>query len=283
MKITINKIATSAIVGCYLHERSQPQDLTIDLDIKLYPYNWINQDTLDTTVNYDELIDYITEIISKTNYQLLESLAQFINNKILDKYSLIQKIHIELTKVVLCGVKAQEIKVSCTQKRQFQVALALGSNWEFLPQQQLITAIEMLGEYLNNIKIGGFYETKPVGFTYQRNFYNTAIVGDTTLKPEKLLSKIKSIEKLMGKEERIINGPRIIDIDLILFADLIYSHNFLNIPHKMAHLRDFVLTPLADIAPQWLHPVLNKPIIEIATELSKNDTSILKKIEYYKK
>ena len=137
-----------------------------------------------------------------------------------------------------------------------------------------------MGEYINDIKIGGFYETKPVGYTDQNNFYNTAIIGYTSLKPEELLGKIKSIEKLMGKTELIINGPRVIDIDLILFDDLVYQHNFLNVPHKRAHLRDFVLYPLADIAPTWVHPVALKTISEMAQMLT--ESSIILRTDYYK-
>ena len=146
----------------------------------------------------------------------------------------------------------------------------------------MITAIEILGEYLDGIAIGGFYETKPVGYTEQANFYNTAITAYTNLKPEELLGKIKSIEKLMGKTEIIENGPRIIDIDLILVDDLVYTHNFLSVPHKRAHLRDFVLRPLADIAPEWLYPGLNKTIHELSQELVSDESSILKQVDYYK-
>lgn len=278
--IQVNGIKTSIIIGCYEHERVKTQDIVIDLWASLYSHNWVSQDKLDTTVDYDELIDFTVSVVSQTTFNLLESLAQHLTNEILMRFTLIREINLTITKLAICGIKAQEIKVGYNQHKSFKVALALGSNSEFLPQQQLITTIEILGEYINDISIGGIYETKPVGYVDQRNFYNTAITGFTTLKPEELLGKIKSIEKLMGKTEILENGPRIIDIDLIFFTDLIYTHNFLTVPHKHAHLRDFVLQPLADIAPDWVHPVLNVSVKELAKKLQHE--SILKKVDYYK-
>lgn len=278
--IKINGIEAKAIIGCYDYERGSPQELLIDVIAHLYTHNWIKQDKIDITVDYDEICDYIVSIVSNTEFLLLESLTQFVTKSILDKFPLIQNIELNVTKLAICGIKAREIKIGFKKSRKFKVALAIGSNAEFLPQQQLITAIEILGEYIDNIKIGGFYETKPVGYVEQKNFYNTAITGYTTLKPEELLGKIKSIEKLMGKTEIVLNGPRIIDIDLILFDNLIYQHNFLQIPHKSAHIRDFVLYPLADIAPSWVHPVLNKTIADLAKEIG--ESSIILRTKYYK-
>ena len=278
--IKINGIKASALIGCYDYERHNPQELSIDVVANLYTHNWIKQDKLDTTVDYDAICDYVVSIISGTKFLLLETLTQFVANSVLDKFPLIKDIELDVTKLAICGVKAREIKVGFKKSRKFKVALALGSNAEFLPQQQLITAIEILGEYIEDIEIGGFYETKPVGYLDQKNFYNTAITGYTSLKPEELLGKIKSIEKLMGKTEIVVNGPRVIDIDLILVDTLVYQHNFLYVPHKNAHLRDFVLFPLADIAPSWVHPVLNKTIADLAKEIG--ESSIIVRTEYYK-
>lgn len=282
MKIKIKGIEETIIIGCYEHEKTQHQLIIADVECELYTYNWLNKDNLETTVNYDELIEFVRELLPKPKYNLLESLSQYITSSVLDKFALIHKVTVDLVKPALSGVLAREIKVSHTQARKFKVALALGSNHTYLPQQQLITAIEILGEYIAEIKIAGFYETKPVGGVKQNNFINSVIVGYTELKPEELLGKIKTIEKLMGKEEIQINGPRIIDIDLIFYDDLIYTHNFLHVPHKDMHNRDFVLVPLADIAPKWVHPVLGKTVEELCAELPAINYSIIAKTEYYK-
>ncbi len=282
MKIKISGIEEKIIIGCYTHEKTQSQQVVVDIECKLYTYNWLNKDKLETTVNYDELIEYVRELLPKPKYNLLESLGQYIASSILEKFTLISQVQVDLVKTALSGLRAQEIKVSNMQLRKFKVALALGSNHVYLPQQQLITAIEILGEYIEEIKIADFYETKPVGGVVQNNFINSVITGFTQLKPEQLLGKIKSIEKLMGKDEVQINGPRIIDIDLIFYDNLIYTHNFLQIPHKDMHNRDFVLVPLVDIAPDWVHPILQKTVKQLCAELPRVNYSIIAKTEYYK-
>ena len=80
----------------------------------------------------------------------------------------------------------------------------------------------------------------------------------------------------MGKNKTVINGPRIIDIDIILFDNLIYSHQFLKIPHQAAHLRDFVLKPLIDIDPYLMHPMIKKPFSQILEQLADKDRSIIR-------
>ena len=87
----------------------------------------------------------------------------------------------------------------------------------------------------------------------------------------------------MGKAEQMINGQRIIDIDIILFGNLAYQNNFLVIPHRDMHNRDFVLKPLAEIAPNWLHPQLKITVSNLYQKLSLAQTSyIIKQIPYYK-
>ncbi len=279
MKININGVATKTIIGCYDYERNKEQDVLIDICIELYPGNWIEPDNLETTVDYDKVVDFIQVLVPNTNYNLLESLSEHISEELLKQYPLIKVAHVVVTKPNICGVKARHITVSHTKKRKFRVALALGSN-DTLAMQQIISAIEILGEYVSDISIGSFYKTTPVGYKAQNEFINTALIGYVNLRPEELLGKIKVTEKLMGKHEVFVNGPRAIDIDLLLFDDLIYTHNFLTVPHKSMHLRDFVLKPLSDVATNWVHPVYNKTIATLLAEVQ--DTSIIGKAEYYK-
>jgi dihydroneopterin aldolase / 2-amino-4-hydroxy-6-hydroxymethyldihydropteridine diphosphokinase len=279
MKINVNGISTKTIIGCYDYERQKEQEVIIDVSLKLYPSNWIKPDSLEITVDYDNLIDFIQKKVPSTHYHLLESLSQWLSDELLKQYNLVQEAHVVVAKPAICGIKARQINVGHTRERKFRVALALGSN-DTLAQQQIISAIEILGEYVSDIQIGGFYKTAPVGYTQQNDFVNTALIGYVNLRPEELLGKIKTIEKLMGKHEVFVHGPRSIDIDLIFFDNMVYTHNFLTVPHKSMHFRDFVLKPLSDIDGSWVHPIQNKTINELLAELK--DTSILNRIEYYK-
>ena len=283
MKIIINGITDEILVGCYEHEKLHTQPIVLDLVCDLYSHTWFKDDNLESTVNYDELVDFAKGLLSKKQYNLLEAMSQFIALEILNKFAPIECVQVNLLKPALSGIKAQEIKLSHTLHRKFKVALALGSNHEYLPQQQIITAIELLGEYLECTNIGNFYKTAPVGGVKQDDFINTVIICDTCLRPDELLGKIKTIEKLMGKQEIVINGPRIIDIDIIFFDSIVYNHNYLQIPHKDMHNRDFVLVPLADVAANWVHPILNKTVLELRDDLLQgNSGNILEQVGYYK-
>lgn len=277
MQIKIEGVVCKTIIGCYEYERNVFQDLIIDIIAHLNEHDWVTQDQLTETVNYDELIEFVKSIVAKTQYKLLETLAQFIANKLLTKYEIIKNIEINIVKPAICGVKAREIKVSYFSKRQFKVALALGSNLN-LPYKQLICAIELLNECITKIKIGGFYETRPYGNTQQDNFYNTAIIGYTTLNPQELLAKIITIEKLMGKNKNIENGARVIDIDIIFYENINYVEQFLKIPHIGAHLRDFVLQPLIDIEPHLIHPILNATIANLLKNIPDNECFIIRSV-----
>ena len=281
-QIQINGIKCSPIIGCYPHEKITTQEIIIDLNVHLYQYNWQKLDELNTTINYDELIDDVKQIVNKTKFNLLESLSQHIASELFDRYPLIAKIYVVLIKPAICGVKADCIKLNYTVEREFKIALSLGSNTGNSPLQQLVTAIELINEFVDDIQVGSFYETKPYGFTEQNNFYNTAIIGKCSLLPHQLLAKTKTIEKLMNKQEVFVNGPRAIDIDLLLFGDLVYSNQFLHIPHKDLAHRDFVLVPLVDIAKEWIHPQLGCTMENLLLQLNDNDKTVLRSVVYNK-
>lgn len=282
MQINVKGIICEAIIGCYDYEKTSKQQVLVDLECKLYSRQWITDDSLTQTVNYDELIALVRQHISTTQYNLLESLAQYLTQYILDKFNLIQSVTVVLSKPGLQDVLDCDVQVKHTQIRQHRIALALGSNASNLPKQQLITAIELLGKFISNIEIGGFYETKPVGFVDQANFYNTAMIGTTELSPQILFAKIKAIEKLMGKHEVIENGPRVIDIDILLIEQMTCQINFLHIPHPRLQERDFVLKPLCDVAANWVHPVLAKTMRQLLQQLQPYCKSVINKVPYVK-
>jgi len=107
------------------------------------------------------------------------------------------------------------------------------------------------------------YETAAWGKTDQPSFLNQALEIQTALNAKQLIRHVLKIEKKMGRirEEKL--GPRLIDIDILLFNDEIYKTSFLEVPHPEMHNRRFVLAPLAEIAPDAVHPILSKTITEL--------------------
>jgi 2-amino-4-hydroxy-6-hydroxymethyldihydropteridine diphosphokinase len=117
-----------------------------------------------------------------------------------------------------------------------------------------------------------FYETEPVEFTQQDWFLNCAVGLETVQTPHRLLNSILDIEQAMGRRRVQKKGPRIIDIDILLFGDTILTSEEVTVPHPAMHERRFVLEPLAEIAPNMRHPVLNKTILELRDALPPGQT-----------
>src|SRR5882724_3091628 len=146
------------------------------------------------------------------------------------------------------------------------VYLSLGSNLGDR-SANLRAAIERLGEAGAIRSVSGFYETEPVELRDQPWFLNCVVVLETRDTPRALLKKVLAIEREMGRLRMKDKGPRSIDIDLLLFGDRVVEERGLKIPHPAMHQRRFVLEPLAEIAPEALHPLLRKTARELLADL----------------
>ena len=153
------------------------------------------------------------------------------------------------------------------------VYLALGSN---------------LGNRLSNLKAAvlnltpqmtvkqksSVYETPPWGFTEQDAFLNQVVKVTTYLEPEPLLRHLKRMETALGRVPNFQNGPRVIDIDILFFDNTIINTPPLMVPHPRLHERAFVLVPFAEIEPDFIHPILQRPINKILEDVDRSEIKL---------
>jgi 2-amino-4-hydroxy-6-hydroxymethyldihydropteridine diphosphokinase len=146
---------------------------------------------------------------------------------------------------------------------QHVVYLALGSNLGNRAAN-LKEAIASLPPQVEVKARSAVYETPPIGFADQDMFLNQVIRGETYLQPELLLKHLKRLEIALGRKPSFENGPRLIDMDILFYDDLVLYSTALTIPHPRLHERGFVLVPLLDIAAELEHPVKKKSVRELA-------------------
>ncbi|MBN1638660.1 MAG: 2-amino-4-hydroxy-6-hydroxymethyldihydropteridine diphosphokinase [Ignavibacteriales bacterium] len=168
-------------------------------------------------------------------------------------------------------------KLKSSRKMQDNIFLGLGSNLGNRRENLFLALAELENDkYIFVEKISTIYETKPIGLEKQNNFYNCVVKIQSFYKPYELLETLKEIEKKLGREETIKWGPRIIDIDIIFYNDVLIDDENLSIPHKEFDKRDFFIIPMKELDENFINPKNRIVIKNIMVD--ENNLTILEKV-----
>src|SRR6266513_1938366 len=157
------------------------------------------------------------------------------------------------------------------------VYLSLGSNVGDR-EENLRAAIAALGDAgVGVTRVSSFFETEPVDFLEQAWFLNCAVEGETDVPAMELMRALRGIELRMGSKKLVAKGPRLIDMDILLYGSETIDTPELQVPHPRMHMRRFVLVPLAEIAPEAMHASLKRTVQQLLEETS--DRSMARRME----
>ena len=225
-------------------------------------------DDLTASIHYGEVSAFITKYMKEHTYQLRERVAETLAEEMLKSISGLCKIDLEIKKPwapVGLPLKTVSVKIS---REWHTTYIALGSNIGD-SETYLNEAVEKIGQIPTCTveKVSSYLVTEPYGVTDQPDFLNACLKMRTLLYPEELLKELNRIEKEAGRERIIHWGPRTLDLDILLYDDIVLEEDDLCIPHVEMHKRSFVLEPLAEIAPYKRHPVYGKTVREMLEEI----------------
>lgn len=268
-KISIKNLEVFANHGVFPEENKLGQKFLVTATLYTDTRNAGMRDDLTQSIHYGIVSQKITDFLQEHTYQLIETAAEQLVQELLLHTEHLQAITLELKKPwAPVGLPLETVSVTIT--RGWHTAyIALGSNMGD-KKAYLDGAVKAISETkgCELLRISDYICTAPYGGVEQDDFLNACLSLRTLLTPHELLGRLHEIEQAAKRERLIHWGPRTLDLDILMYDDLVMDTEDLIIPHIEMHLRDFVLKPLAQIAPWKRHPLLGLTVAQILAQLN---------------
>ena len=225
-------------------------------------------DALEDTISYADVCLFLTDYLQKNTWKLLEAAVEHTCRALLIRFPLLHGVELELEKPSAPIPLPFDSVSVCVKRGWHRSFVALGSNIGDT-KGYLDGAVKALqaDPCIRLKKVSSYLVTAPYGGVEQDDFLNGAVELETLYTPEELLDKLHTIEQAAKRERLIHWGPRTLDLDILFYDDLVQDDPGLTLPHPDMQNRDFVLKPMAELAPHFVHPVLGKTMEQLLKEL----------------
>lgn len=270
-KIYINNLEFIGFHGVFPEEKKLGQKFLVSLELIVGTKEAGKTGDLTKSVHYGLVAQDVERVFLEKSIDLIETCAENIAEMVLKKYELVKEVKVTVKKPwAPLQMHFENVAIEISRKWH-KVYLSLGSNMGD-KRENLLEAIKRVGELENTevVKSSTILETEPFGYIEQDNFLNACLEVKTLLTPQEFLSSILKIELDMGRVREIKWGPRVIDIDILFYDAEIIQEDNLAVPHPWICEREFVLEPLSEIAPNYVHPLERKTIMMLARKLKES-------------
>lgn len=275
-EIRIDNLEVFAHHGVFPEETEQGQKFYINAVLYTDTRQAGLTDELEKSVDYGEICHLITDYMQQHTWKLLERVAEMTVAELLEKYPSVSGMDLEVRKPEApIGLPFSSVSVKI-HRQWHRAYVAFGSNLGNR-EEHIRAGIDYLKGHreIRVLQESGHELTEPYGDAAQYEFVNGVLELDTYLKPAELLEVLHEAELKRGRTREIHWGPRTLDLDIILYDDWIVSEKDLVIPHKDMKNRDFVLKPMAEVAPYVMHPVYRQSMEQMWQEFYEKRTTKL--------
>lgn len=269
-KIYVQDLEVFAYHGVFEEEKQLGQKFLVSMELTLDLRKAALAEDLKQSVHYGELCQKVDALFKEDSYDLIETVAEKTAHVILVQYPQVKEVKVKVKKPWAPILKSLDFVAVEVNRGWHTAYIGLGSNMGD-KEAYLKEAVNLLQQHpaIRVERCSSFIETEPWGYLEQERFLNGAAKLRTLLTPEELMNELLRIEGALKRERLVKWGPRTIDLDILLYDDLITEDEFVTIPHPRMAEREFVLEPLCELAPMLVHPLLKQRMYKLLEELKK--------------